>query len=107
MEDKLIKILGRYISRVYPELLRGELNFYKMLSIYPSNLETVFIGRSLMGGRYILYVGEDEYGFLVKLFGEDLFLGWFNREHYITFIDLFGEEVLGNRSFIGGITYSM
>ena len=107
MEDKLVKIVGRYISRVCPELLNGNLYFNKMLSIYPSNLETVFIGRSLMGGGYILYVGEDEYGLLVRLFGEDLFLGWFNREHYITFIDLFGEEVLGNRSFIGGITYSM
>lgn len=107
MEDKLIKIVGRYISRVCPELLRGNLSFYNMTFIYPSNLETVFIGRSLMGGRYILYVGEDECGFLVKLFGEDLFLEWFNNEHYITFIDLFGEKVVGNRSFIGGITYSM
>ena len=105
--DKRLKILNRYITRVYPELLRGNLSFYKTLSVYFSNIETVLVNRSVMGGRYILYVGEDDYGSLVELFGENLFLEWFNKEHYITFCDLFGEKVRGRRDFIGGITYSM
>ena len=107
MIDKRLKILNRYITRVYPELLRGNLSFYKTFSIYYSNIETVLVNHTLRGDRYILYVGKDEYGSLVELFGEDLFLEWFNKEHYITFIDLFGEKVRGRRDFIGGITYSM
>lgn len=107
MIDKRLKILNRYITRVYPELLRGNLSFYKTLSVYFSNIETVLVNRTLRGDRYILYVGKDEYGSLVELFGEGLFLEWFNKEHYITFIDLFGEKVRGRRNFISGITYSM
>lgn len=107
MIDKRLKILNRYITRVYPELLRGNLSFYQTLIVHFSNIETVYINRSVMGGRYILYVGKDEYGSLVELFGEGLFLEWFNKEHYITFCELFGEMVRGRRDFIGGITYSM
>lgn len=105
MEDKLNKIMVRYINKVYPELLFGNILFSEVFGNYYSNIDSINILK-ISPGKYVLSIDpESGYKVLVDSFGEDLFLEWFNGEHYITFCNLFGEEVLGNRSFIGGITY--
>ena len=115
MEDKLIKILGRYISKVYPELLFGNIVFSEVFGNYYSNIDSInilnispgkYVLSNISPGKYVLSIDPNSnYKSLVDSFGEDLFLVWFNGEHYITFCNLFGEMVVGNRSFIGGITY--
>ena len=103
MEDKLIKILGRYISKVYPELLFGNIVFSEVFGNYYSNIDSINI-LNISPGKYVLSIDPNSnYKSLVDSFGEDLFLVWFNGEHYITFCNLFGEMVVGNRSFIGGM----
>ena len=61
---------------------------------------------NLLPGKYILSIDpESGYKVLVELFGEDLFMEWFNREHYITFIDLLGDKVRDKRFIIDGLSY--
>lgn len=105
--DKKLKKLNRYITRVYPELLSENIEFYKAYNRFYSTVDSIYVIK-LSTGKYVLSIEpESGYKVLVDSFGEDLFLEWFNTEHYIDFFDLFGEKVLGNRSFISGITYSM
>ena len=105
MEDKLIKILGRYISKVYPELLFGNIVFSEVFGNYYSNIDSINI-LNISPGKYVLSIdSESNYKSLVDSFCEDLFLVWFNGEHYITFIDLFGDKVRGKRLIIDGLSY--
>lgn len=105
MIDKRLKILNRYISRVYPELLSENIDFYKVYDRCYSTVDSIYV-INLLPGRYILSIDPDSgYKVLVELFGEDLFMEWFNREHYITFIDLLGDRVRGKRFIIDGLSF--
>jgi hypothetical protein len=105
MEDKLIKILGRYISKVYPELLFGNIVFSEVFGNYYSNIDSINI-LNISPGKYVLSIDPNSnYKSLVDSFGEDLFLVWFNGEHYITFIDLLGDRVRGKRFIIDGLSF--
>ena len=98
MEDKLIKILGRYIEKNYPELLNGNLYFNDggMSGSYSMGYNNCYIGSIVLyGGDMSSIFINDGYHSLRHIFGDEykgLFLKWFNKEHEVMLYSLLGND---------------
>lgn len=98
MEDKLVKILGRYIEKNYPELLNGNLYFNNglMSGLYSMSSNNCYVGTFIIHGGDIssihISVG---YHSLKYVFGDgykELLLKWFNKEHEVMLYSLLGSD---------------
>lgn len=98
MEDKLIKIFGRYIEKNYPELLNGNLYFNNggMSGLYSMSYNNYYIGTIVLHGGDISSIHiSDRYHSLKYVFGDgykELLLKWFNKEHENMLYSLLGND---------------
>lgn len=98
MEDKLIKILGRYIEKNYPELLNGNLYFNSgaYSGLYSMSYNNCYVGTIVLHGGDISSINISVgYHSLKYVFGNEykgLFLNWFNKEHKNILYSLLGND---------------
>lgn len=99
MEDKLVKIFGRYISKVYPELLRGNLriNINTMPELHSMISDNCYIGEIVRysGDITSMYIVDRYHSSLKAIFGDEykeLLRKWFNREHENMLYSLLGND---------------
>lgn len=94
------KVFSRYMSKMYPELLKGNLYFDNggiIVGVYSMSYNNCYIGTLIInGGGYVSSMNiVDRYHSLKYVFGDEykgLFLNWFNKEHKNILYSLLGDD---------------
>ena len=94
------KVFSRYINKMYPELLKGNLYFNngEISGLYSMSYDNCYIGSILLqGGGEIssMNISHRYLSSLKVVFGdeyEELLLKWFNKEHEVMLYSLLGND---------------
>jgi hypothetical protein len=94
------KVFSRYISKMYPELLNGNLYFDNggiIVGLYSMSYNNCYIGTLIINGSgYVSSMNiVDRYHSLKYVFGDEykeLLLKWFNKEHEVMLYSLLGND---------------
>jgi hypothetical protein len=92
------KVFSRYMSKMYPELLNGDLyiNSGGFSKVWTMSYDNCYLGAIVHHGGDMFSINLiDKYHSLKYVFGNEykgLFLNWFNKEHKNILYSLLGDD---------------